>query len=168
MNLKHRFYSPIITLLVTILMLVQCGTIRPVPVQTTTDVKVTVKDSIRWKDSTIYVQVPVERYVDVVRQYDTLRLETELAHAEAYVDTLTHNLKGSIENRKDPFKTVIKYQDRKVEIRKDSIIVKEVPVDVEVIRKVVPRWCWTLLVFDVLLLLAFGVFIYLKFFKPLP
>lgn len=166
--MKTRFCSSVITFLVTTLMLIQCGTIRPVPVQTTTNVTTTVKDSIRWKDSTIYVQVPVERYVDVVPVYDTLRLETELAHAEAYVDTLTHTLKGNLENRKEPFKTVIKYQDRKVEIRKDSIIVKEVPVEVEVIRKVVPRWCWTLLVFDVLLLLAFGVFIYLKFFKPLP
>lgn len=166
--MKTRFCSSVITFLVTILMLVQCGTIRPVPVQTTTNVQTVVKDSIRWMDSTIYVQVPVERYVDVVRQYDTLRLETELAHAEAYVDTLTHTLKGNLENRKEPFKTVIKYQDRKVEIRKDSIIVKEVPVEVEVIRKVVPRWCWTLLVFDVLLLLVFGVFVYLKFFKPLP
>lgn len=144
-------------------MLLGCATIRPVPVQTTTDVQTVVRDSIRWKDSTIYVQVPVERYVDVVPAYDTLKLETSLAAASAYVDTLTHTLKGSIVNRKDPIKTIVKYQDRKVEIRKDSIIVKEVPVEVEVVKTKVPRWCWTLLVFDVMLLLVFVVLVYLKF-----
>lgn len=166
--MRNRFYSNATALLVTLLMVLGCGTVRPVPVQTTTNVQTVVRDSVRLKDSTIYVQVPVERYVDVVPLYDTLRLETELAHAEAYVDTLTHTLKGNLENRKEPIKTVIKYQDRKVEIRKDSIIVKEVPVEVEVVKTKVPRLCWTLLVFDVILLLAFGVFIYLKFFKPLP
>lgn len=124
-----------------------------------------VKDSVRWKDSTIYVQVPIERYVDVVPVYDTLRLETELAQAEAYVDTLTRTLKGNIENRKEPFKTIIKYQDRKVEIRKDSIITKEIPVEVKVIRKVVPKWCWYLLVLNLLALVAIGIRVYLKFNK---
>jgi len=139
-----------------------CATIRPVPVQTTTQVQTVVKDSVRWMDSTIYVQVPIERYVDVVPVYDTLRLETELAQAEAYVDTLTRTLKGNIENRKEPFKTIIKYQDRKVEIRKDSIITKEIPVEVEVIRKVVPKLCWYLLALNVIGVLAIGVWFYLK------
>ena len=145
--------------------MVACATVRPVPVQTTTNVQTVVRDSVRWKDSTIYVQVPVERIVDVVPVYDTLRLETELAHAEAYVDTLNHTLRGSIENRKEPFKTIIKYQDRKVEIRKDSIIVKEVPVEVKVVRKVVPSWCWYLLVFNIIIVLVSGFYIYLKLRK---
>lgn len=161
-----RFSFKNTALLVTLLIVLGCGTVRPVPVQTTTNVQTVVRDSVRWKDSTIYVQIPVERYVDVVPVYDTLRLETSLAKAESYVDTLTHTLKGSIVNRKDSIRTVVKYQDRKVEIRKDSIIVKEVPVEVEVVKTKVPRWCWTLLVFDVLLLLVFGVLIYLKFLKP--
>lgn len=139
-----------------------CATVRPVPVETTTTVQTIVRDSVRWKDSTIYVQVPIERYVDVVPVYDTLRLETELAQAEAYVDTLTRTLKGNIENRKEPFKTIIKYQDRKVEIRKDSIITKEIPVEVETIKKVVPRWSWTLLAFNILVVIALGVYVYLK------
>ncbi len=144
-----------------------CATVRPVPVQTTTNVQTVVKDSIRWRDSTIYVQVPIEKVVDVVPVYDTLRLETELAHAEAYVDTLSHTLKGSIENRKEPIKTVIKYQDRKVEIRKDSIIVKEVPVEVEVPVKYVPKFYKFTLVWFVLSILAIAGIVYLKFRNPL-
>lgn len=155
-------FNAFISTATAVLMLLGCATIRPVPVQTTTHAQTIVKDSIRWKDSTIYVQVPIERYVDVVPVYDTLRLETELAQAEAYVDTLTRTLKGNIENRKEPFKTIIKYQDRKVEIRKDSIITKEIPVEVETIKKVVPRWCWYLLAFNLICLIAFGFYLYLK------
>ena len=156
LSFKHTALLAIATLMLG------CATIRPVPVQTTTQVQTVVRDSVRWKDSTIYVQVPIERYVDVVPVYDTLRLETELAQAEAYVDTLTRTLKGNIENRKEPFKTIIKYQDRKVEIRKDSIITKEIPVEVETIKKVVPRWCWYLLAFNLICLIAFGFYLYLK------
>lgn len=156
LSFKHTALLAIATLMLG------CATIRPVPVQTTTQVQTVVKDSVRWMDSTIYVQVPIERYVDVVPVYDTLRLETELAQAEAYVDTLTRTLKGNIENRKEPFKTIIKYQDRKVEIRKDSIITKEIPVEVEVIRKVVPKLCWYLLALNVIGVLAIGVWFYLK------
>lgn len=156
LSFKHTALLAIATLMLG------CATIRPVPVQTTTQVQTVVRDSVRWKDSTIYVQVPIERYVDVVPVYDTLRLETELAQAEAYVDTLTRTLKGNIENRKEPFKTIIKYQDRKVEIRKDSIITKEIPIEVETIKKVVPRWCWYLLALNVIGVLAIGVWLYLK------
>ena len=153
-------FNVFISLAIATLML-GCATIRPVPVQTTTNVQTVVKDSIRWKDSTVYVQVPVERYVDVVRQYDTLKLESTLARSVSYVDTLTHTLKGKLEQTGD-VKTIIKYKDRKVVEYRDSVSIKEVPVEVEVIRKVVPKWCWWLLVFDVLVCLTIVVLIYLK------
>lgn len=142
-----------------------CATVRPVPVETTTHAETIVRDSIRWKDSTIYVQVPIERYVDVVPVYDTLKLETSLAKADAYVDTSTHTLKGHLENKRDSIRTIIKYQDRKVEIRKDSIIVKEVPVEVEVPVRYVPsfyKWC---LAWSIVSLLLLTLWLYLKFFR---
>lgn len=157
-----RFSFKNTALLVTLLIVLGCGAVRPVPVQTTANVTTTVRDSIRWKDSTIYVQVPVERYVDVVPVYDTLRLETSLAKAESYVDTLTHTLKGSIVNRKDSIRTVVKYQDRKVEIRKDSIIVKEVPVEVEVPVRYVPSFYKLCLVWSIVSLLLLACSIYFK------
>ena len=149
-------------LLLTVVLMMCCGTTHQIPVGTDTQVQTIIRDSVRVKDSTIFIQIPIERIVDVVPVYDTLKLETTLAQAEAYVDTLTHTLKGNIVNRRDSIKVVVKYLDRKVEILRDSIQVKEVPVEVEVIRKVIPKWCWYLLVFNVLVLLVFAVKVYLK------
>ena len=151
------------TLILTLvfLMLAACGTTHHIPSENT-HTTVVVKDSIRWKDSTIFVQVPVERYVDVVRQYDTLRLESTLARSVSYVDTTTHSLKGRLE-QVGGVKTVIKYKDRIVTEYRDSISIKEVPVEVEVIKTKVPSWCWWLLVFNVLVVLVFAVRLYLKF-----
>ena len=159
--MKH--FLSILTLMV---LLVACGTVRPLPSEHS-NVSVVIKDSIRWKDSTIYVQVPVERYVDVVRQYDTLLLESTLAKSVSYVDTLTHTLKGKLEHKPKALTTTIKYKDRIVTEYRDSIVTKEIPVPVDVIKEVVPKWCWYLLVFDVLLALVFVVKIYLKFKSPL-
>lgn len=144
------------------MMLLGCGTAKHQPT-TTTKTTTIIKDSIRWKDSTVLVPIPVERYVDVVRQYDTLRLETTLAKSEAYVDTLTHTLKGNLEHKPEALKTVIKYKDRIVVEYRDSIVTKEVPVEVEVIKTKTPRWAWRLVVFDALVALVFGAYLYLKF-----
>ncbi len=122
------------------------------------------------KDSTILKIVdsvriiPVERYVDIVHTYDTLKLETSLAQAKAFVDTNTHTLKGKIENKKGVEKCV-KIVEKYVE-KCDTIFVK-VPVTVEVVKekKVVPKWCWYLLEFVVLVALVYAVKIYLKFRK---
>lgn len=120
------------------------------------------------KDSTILKivdsvrYIPVERYVDIVHTYDTLKLETSLASSTVYVDTTTHTLKGKIENKKGVEKCV-KIVEKYVE-KCDTIYVK-VPVTVEVIKekKVVPKWCWYLLEFVVLVALVYAVKIYLKF-----
>lgn len=119
------------------------------------------KDSIILKivDSVKYI--PVERYVDIIPEYDTLKMETSLASSTAYVDTLTHTLKGKIENKKG-LEKCIKIVEKYVE-NCDTIYVK-VPVTVEVIKekKVVPKWCWYLLEFVALVALVYAVKIYLK------
>lgn len=158
-------FSHITASLVTLLLMVACATVRPVPVQTTTNVQTTVRDSIRWKDSTIYVQVPIERYVDVVPVYDTLRLETSLARADAYVDTTTHTLKGHLENKRDSIRTIIKYRDRVIETVRDSLVVTEKPIEVEVPVRYVPsfyKWC---LAWSIISLLLLTLWLYLKFFR---
>ena len=160
--MKNKLYSIFTASLVMIVMLLGCGTVKHQPT-TTTQTTTIIKDSIRWKDSTVLVPIPVERYVDVVRQYDTLRLETSMAKSEAFVDTLTHTLKGNLEHKPEALKTVIKYKDRIVVEYRDSIVTKEVPVEVEVIKPKTPRWAWRLLVFDVLVALVFGAYLYLKF-----
>ena len=137
-----------------------CGVTKPTT--TTTQVVYEYRDSIRWKDSTIYVQVPVERIVDVVPVYDTLKLETTVASASAYVDTLTHTLKGRLVNKPDSIRTIVKFKDRLVEVRRDSLVVREVPVEVEVPVRYVPKvykWC---LAWSILSLILIIIFVYLK------
>lgn len=114
-----------IILLCLLLIVVSCGPIKHVPVQTI----INYKDStiVNVVDSTVYI--PKERIVDVVAVYDTLKLETNMAKAEAYVDTTLHLLKGNIENKKGVQYKYI-YED-KIQYR-DSIITKEVPVNVPV------------------------------------
>ena len=151
-------------LLATLLLMVACATVRPVPTENT-NVQTIIRDSVVIHNDTVRIDVPVERYVDVVRQYDTLRLETSIAKSEAYVDTLTHTLKGKLEHKPTALKTEIKYVDRIVTEYRDSVITKEIPVEVEVVRETIPRWCWYLLVLNVLALIILAVRIYLKFIK---
>lgn len=119
-----------------------CSSVRYIPISS--DTLVNVIDSIAWHDSTVVTYLTKERIVDVVPEYDTLFLETEYARAEARLDTTTHMLKGSIENKTDaPVKTEIKWKEKIV--YRDSIVTKEVPVEVEKPVKVVPRiYKWSL------------------------
>lgn len=150
-------------LLVTMLTLLGCATIRPVPVQTTTQVQTVVRDSVVIHRDTVTLEVPVESSSAYGVQYS--HLESSVAYSDASVDS-TGLLNHTLTNKPFKIEKEIIYQDRKVETVRDSLVTVEVPIEVQVVKKVVPRWCWSLLVFDVLLLLGFGVFIYFKFFKP--
>lgn len=112
-----------------------CTVTKYVPIET----QVNVRDSvaISYRDSVVII--PTERIVDIVRQYDTLYLESSAAKSTAYIDTSTHTLKGTLENKQEiQYKYV--YRDR-IKYR-DSIQIKEVPypVEVEKVVKVVPLW----------------------------
>lgn len=92
-----------------------------------------------------------ERIVDVVNPLDTLKLETEYAKAEAYLDTTHRVLKGSLENKSDvPVKTVIKWKEKLV--YRDTTITKEIPVEVEKIveKRVIPKFFWICLIVIIL------------------
>lgn len=151
-------------LIVSILMffISSCGVIKEVPIETI----------INYKDSTVVnmvdsiVYTPIYEVKDIVNQLDTLRLETDLAKAEAYVDTTIHMLKGNIKNKKDQQVKYV-YRDR-IQYR-DSIQIKEVPVEVvkdKIIRKA-PWYNWILWPFAVIGLISIlllAVKIYLKFY----
>ena len=97
-------------------------------------------DSLVIRDSV--VTIPVERYVDLVREYDTLKLSTSLASAEAWLDTTNSCLRGSIWN-----KNSYTYEKEVIDhyITKDSIVYKEkpVPYPVEVVKtKNAAWWVW--------------------------
>ena len=111
-----------------LILTVGCGTIKPIPVETIYNYK----DSVIVHVDSIAVDVPVERYVDLVNYTDTLVLETSVAKATAYADTTTRTLKGRIENKPVQLKKEIVYQDRIIE----KEITKDVPVyiDKEVVK----------------------------------
>ena len=117
--------------IIFLLSFVGCSTTRYVPIKESEKEVVNYKDSIRIRDS--IVVIPVERIVDVVPTYDTLKLETTQARAKAYVDTTLHLLRGSIEN-KDKAKTEVREVVKFVE-RTDTIYVEK-PVPYEVEKKV--------------------------------
>ena len=111
-----------------IFILFGCASVSRVTETTSSEkIEIVYKDSIRYFDSTVII--PVERYVDVVRSYDTLELETSQAKARAWVDSIF--LRGMIENKK-----VInyKYIDRWNTITNDSIVYKDKIDYVETIK----------------------------------
>lgn len=95
------------------------------------------RDSIRIRDS--IVVIPIEKIVDVVPAYDTLKLETTQARAKAYVDTTLHLLKGSIEN-KDKAKTEVREVVKFVEKIDTLYIEKPIPYKVEKQVRYVPAF----------------------------
>lgn len=111
-----------------------------------------------FRDSVLFI--PVERVVDVVLPYDTLKMETSLASSTAYVDTATHTLKGTLENKKG---AEFKYKERNVyKEHRDTIYIKE-PFEVIKEKNVTPRWAYWTLTFTLLVLVLIGLKIYIKF-----
>ena len=149
----------ILPIIIAILLVFGCGTPRRTTIiEHKTETHYI--DSTRWHDSTIYYTIPIERYRDYASLLDTLRLETSLAKSEAYIDTTNNTIKGSIENKGDSLKTVIKWKEHIV--YRDSIEYKEVPV--EVVKEVTkyPKSYWWLLGATILTVLYFAFKIYLK------
>ena len=148
----------IFTIVSILIFLTSCSCFKNVPRE---EIHYVQKDSTILKIVDSVRIIPVERYVDIVHSYDTLKLETSLAQAEAFVDTNTHTLKGKIENKKGLEKCV-KIVEKYVE-KCDTIYVK-VPVTVEVEKpvKYIPKFFWGTLVYAVLLTLLFAVKFYLK------
>ena len=146
--------------IIFILSFIGCSTTRYVPVKETEKEVVNFKDSIRIRDS--IVVIPVERIVDIVPVYDTLKLETTQARAKAYVDTTLHLLRGSIEN-KDKAKTEVREVVKFVE-RTDTIYIeKPVPYEVEKKVRYVPAFFKFTALFFVGVILLIIIRIVLKY-----
>ena len=139
-------------LLLFILLLTSCSTIKYVPVKETEYVTVTetlVDTVIKWMP-------PVEK-ADKETKDTTSTVETSLAKSTATVSNGT--LHHTIENKKDSIKTKIVYKDKIIK----QTEYREVPVEVEVVKKVVPGWCWLLLVINILAAIGFAIRLYFRF-----
>ena len=139
-------------LFLILLLFVSCSTIKYVPVKETEYVTVTetlVDTVIKWAP-------PIEK-VDKETKDTTSTVETSLAKSTATVSNGT--LHHTIENKKDSIKTKIVYKDKIIK----QTEYKEVPVEVEVVKKVVPGWCWWLLGINILTAIVFAIRLYFRF-----
>ena len=135
-----------------ILLLTSCSTIKYVPVKETEYVTVTetlVDTVIKW--------VPPIEKVDKETKDTTSTVETSLAKSTATVSNGT--LHHTIENKKDSIRTKIVYKDKIIK----QTEYKEVPVEVEIEKKVVPSWCWWLLGINILVAIVFAIRLYFRF-----
>ena len=139
-------------LLLFILLLTSCSTIKYVPIKGE-DIYHT---EYVTKDSIVYT--PVEVIKEVVPELDTLYMETSVAKAKAYLDTNLNIRKGEMKNKKE-----IIYKDKIV--YRDSIVIQkqEVPVEVEVVKKVIPKWVYYSLGLNILILSFFLGRLYFRF-----
>ena len=137
-----------------------CGTIKYVPVETNTEVHV--------KDSTVYhvldsVRITeATRYRDMAWLGDTLRIEGSRSRMWACADTTKEAVLGGLEEDEVEERFKIVYRDR-VEYR-DSVQTRDVPVPVEVEKKVTPKWVWWSLGINLILFLIVLAKL-LRFFK---
>ena len=123
--LKNTFFL-LIAVLSTVLT-VGCKTIQYVPVETVREVRIT--DTTYLRDTLIRIELEKARLADFVDLGDTLVLQTDLARSVSFLDTTSGKLKGTLEN-------TLKYVERPVQIRerlvyRDSLVTKEVPVEVD-------------------------------------
>ena len=131
-------------LLFILLLLTSSSTIKYVPVKETEYVTVTetlVDTVIKWAP-------PIEN-VDKETKDTTSTVETSLAKSTATVSNGT--LHHTIENKKDSIKTKIVYKDKIIK----QTEYREVPVEVEVVKKVVPGWVYYSLGLNILILSFF-------------
>ena len=147
-----------------------CGTTKYVNTKDNINIatrdSIIIKDSTRLIDSIIYVEIPREKVMDVIRQIDTSYLETSIAKSIAYVDTNSLMIIHSLENKDTVIAERIVYQDRFIEkekiVYRDSIETKEVPVEVIVEKTKYPKTYWWLLGFFVIVVGICIVKIYFK------
>ena len=139
-------------LFLILLLFVSCSTIKYIPVKETEYVTVTetlVDTVIKWAP-------PIENIVNETKD-TTSTVETSLAKSTATVSNGT--LHHTIENKKDSIKTKIVYKDKIV----TKTEYKDVPVLVEVEKKVVPCWCQWLLGINILAIIVFAIRLYFRF-----
>ena len=138
-----------------------CKVIKYVPIKETEYVHI--KDSVYLRDTTIQYKIEKQYMRDYTGLLDTLRMETDYAESESYVDTAKNSLVGSIRNKDRHIDIPVQYKERIV--YRDSIRDREVPVPVEKIVKThysYEKWLW---IWSILSALIIGIAIYFKLRK---
>ena len=152
--------APFLAGILILLGICGCSTTKLVPVENQIKEVIEIRDSIIFKDSIVYI--PQEKIVEVVPELDTLKMEIEMAKAEAYLDTSMMMLRGKLESKLKPQTEYIERIEYKERI--DTIYIEK-PQPYEVEKPYTPSWCWWSLIFNlgVIFFLAFKLYIKLKF-----
>lgn len=117
-------------------LITSCATVRYIPLETIKEVHI--KDTTYLRDTLVRVELEKARLSDFCDVGDTLVLRTDLAQSWATLDTLTGKIKGGLENIKQYVEKPVQIRERLV--YRDSVEVREVPVEVEKPVKYVPKF----------------------------
>ena len=110
-----------------------CSTPRYLP---SSNIKIVSKDSLIVRTELVSAAIPLESHT-IVTPTKKSHLETSVATSDAEIDSLGM-LHHTLTNKKDSIKTKIQYIDKIV--YRDSIEVKEVPVEVEKKVPYIPKF----------------------------
>lgn len=137
-----------------------CGTTKIATVENKEITKVEIRDSIVYRDTTIYI--PKERIVEVTPQLDTLRMEIDNAVSTAYLDTSILMLRGTLESKQ----AIQKEYVERIEYREriDTVYIEH-PQPYEVPKPYTPKWAYYSLMLNIVGVLMLIFFVYLKL-KP--
>lgn len=119
-------------------------------------IKIIAKDSLYVHTELISVAIPDESHSIITKKKS--HLETSVAESDASIDSLGM-LHHTLTNKKDSIKTKIQYIDKIV--YRDSIQIKEVPVEVEKPVMYIPKFYQ----FTFIFFLGFVLFIIVKVVK---
>lgn len=162
-NEKIRAVTPYLlgmfTLLLLLLLTVGCAANKKVTyIPTQTIEKIEYRDTTIHVRDTIYVEIPKERVVEVVPELDTLKMETTVATATAYLDTNSRQLRGEIRNKNTKLPT--KIDTVFVVTTKNHYLEKPIIQEVETPVQYIPKFAWICIVYTcttVLLLIILGI-----------
>ena len=136
-------------------LLIGCSAPKYLP---SSDIRIVSKDSLIINTKLVSVALPLESHSIITKSKS--HLETSLAESDASIDSLGL-LHHTLVNKKDSIKTKIQYVDR-ISYR-DSIEIKEVPVEVEKPIPYIPKFYkFTFAFFGI-----FVLFIVVKLLKKL-
>ena len=110
-----------------------CSSPRYIPAS---NIKIIAKDSLVVHTELVSAAIPLESHT-IVTPTKKSHLETSVAESDAEIDSLGL-LHHTLTNKKDSIKTKIQYVDRIV--YRDSIETKEVPVEVPVPVRYIPKF----------------------------
>lgn len=148
-----------IVLFTLAILFVGCAATKPATVPIQSETIIEYRDTTIYLEKVVEVPVPVEKVVEVVPRFDTLRMETTVAKAECWADTTNRVLRGRMENKQTTLKGkidtcfVVEYVDRFTE----KEVAVEVPKEIPYVPKV---YKWSLGFSIIVLLVIFGTIIW--------